>query len=266
MISFLTRSAVAADLAALGLRAGDMVMVHAGMRAVGPLLNGPDALIDALRDVVGPDGTIMAYAYWDTQHEGLLDQHGRVLAAWRDHVPPFDAAGSRAARNHGAFVECLRTTTGAFRSANPSASMVAIGAKADWLTRDHAQDYGYGPGSPLARLVSAGGRVLIVGAPHSKLTLLHLAEHLADIPGKHVVRYEVPFATPTGTEWRMIEEFETDEPVTDTLSVDGFERIVDAFLAQGHGATGKIGNAPATLVDAAPMLAFGIAWIEAQHG
>jgi len=42
------------DLAGLGLSPGDMVMVHSSMRAIGRVLGGPDAVIQALLDVVGP--------------------------------------------------------------------------------------------------------------------------------------------------------------------------------------------------------------------
>jgi aminoglycoside 3-N-acetyltransferase len=188
----LTRARLADDLRALGLAAGDVVMAHAGMRSVGPLLNGPDALIGAIRDVIGPAGTLMAYVGWDTRHDDLLDEDGRVLPEWRAHVPGFDLAASRATRLNGVFAEFVRTTPGAVRSANPGMSMAAIGARADWLVADHPQDYGCGEGSPLAKLVEAEGRVLMVGAPHDTCTLLHLAEHRAAVPGKRVLSYEVP--------------------------------------------------------------------------
>ncbi len=46
------------DLAALGLRPGDTVMVHASMRAVG---GRAEAVVQALLDLLGPDGTLMVY-------------------------------------------------------------------------------------------------------------------------------------------------------------------------------------------------------------
>ena len=56
--------------------------------------------------------------------------------------------------------------------------MAAVGAQAEWLTRDHPSDYGYGPGSPLAKLVESGGKVLMLGAPLDTITLLHYAGEL----------------------------------------------------------------------------------------
>lgn len=261
--TFHTRASLGADLRRLGLAPGDMVMVHAAMSRVGRLLNGPDALIWALRDVVGPAGTVAAYVDWDGAYDELLDAEGRLPDEWRDHVPVFDPAASRAIRDHGVLAEFIRTTPGAARSGNPGASVAAVGARADWLCADHPLDYGYGEGSPLAKLVEAGGKVLMVGAPYDTLTLLHHAEHLARLPGKRLRRYEVPLATAGGVEWRMIEEFETSEPVVEGLAEDFFATIVEAFLASGQGTTGTIGEAPSLLVDAGSLCGFGVAWLEA---
>ncbi|HWJ74477.1 MAG TPA: aminoglycoside 3-N-acetyltransferase [Kaistia sp.] len=259
---FLTRADLAADCARLGLRAGDAVMVHASMGRVGRLLNGPDALIGALLDTVGREGTILAYADWDGAYDDLLDQEGRMPDHWRSHVPPFDPLRSRAIRHNGILPEFLRTTRGALRSGNPGASIVAIGARAGELTADHRLDYGYGEGSPFAKLVELGGKVLNVGAPLDTMTLLHHAEHLARLPGKRIRRVEVPFASPHGTIWRMIEEFDTGDPVIGAFAPDYFADIVSDYLATGAGSRGPIGNAPAVLVEAAPIVKFAIAWME----
>jgi aminoglycoside 3-N-acetyltransferase len=255
-------SHLAADLRRLGLEPGDTVMVHAAMRRVGPLLNGPDALVNALLDAVGPAGTVLAYTSWDTLHDDLLDDDGRVLGAWRQHVPPFDALRSRATRLNGALAEFIRSTPGALRSGNPGASVAAIGAQAAFLTADHAQDYGYGPGTPLARLLELDGKVLMVGAPWDTMTLLHHAEHLAALPGKRVLRYEVPFASSDGTRWQMVEEFDTSEPVIDALPEDCFEQIVQAYVAGGGGQQGLVGQAPSLLVPARAVCTFGVQWLE----
>ncbi|MCG7392152.1 aminoglycoside 3-N-acetyltransferase [Microvirga sp. ACRRW] len=259
---FRTRASLRDDLKRLGIRHGDMVMVHAAMRQVGPLLNGPDALIGALLDAVGPEGTLMAYVDWDARYDELLDEQGRVPPQWREHIPPFDAASSRAIRDHGVLAEFIRTTPGARRSGNPGASVAAIGAQAEWLTSDHPLDYGYGEGSPFAKLIEARGKVLMVGAPLDTMTLLHHAEHLARVPNKRIRRYEVPFAATGSVHWRMVEEFDTSDPVAPGLTEDYFATIVSEFLASGRGSRDVVGSAPSVLVEAASICAFAVDWIE----
>lgn len=251
-----TRAALAEHLAALGLVPGDAVLVHAGLRSVGPMLGGPDTLIDALRDTVGPDGTILGYCDWNYDDRDLADP------ALRPHVPPFDPARSRATRDNGAFPELLRTTPGARRSGNPGASFAALGGKADWFTADHAMDYGYGPQSPLGKLVAAEGKTLLVGAPLDTMTLLHHAEHLADIPGKRLRRYQSPILVDGHTVWRSLEEFDTSDPVVEGLADDYFEEVVEDFLATGQGRRGLIGHAPSVLVAAPAIVAFAVDWLE----
>lgn len=265
--SFRTRASLRDDLERLGVRPGDTVMAHAALGSVGPMLNGPDAVIGALMDAVGSDGTVLAYTDWDARYDELLGPDGRVPEEWRPHVPPYDARTSRAARGNGALSEFLRTWPGARRSGNPGASVAALGARAEELTADHPLDYGYGEGSPLARLVAVQGKVLLLGAPLDSITLLHHAEHLAQVPDKQVIRYEVPLAGADGTvQWRMVEEFNTAQPVVAGLDEDYFATILTAFLASGHGAQGKVGTAASVLVEAPAVTAFAVQWLQEHLG
>lgn len=262
-----TRASLRDDLERLGVRPGDTVMVHAALSRVGPMLNGPDAVIGALLDAVGKDGTALAYTDWDARYDELLGPDGRVPEEWRPHIPPYDARTSRAARGNGALPEFLRTWPGARRSGNPGASVAALGAGADELTADHPLDYGYGEGSPLARLVADQGKVLLLGAPLDTITLLHHAEHLAQVPHKRVIRYEVPFAAADGTvQWRMLEEFDTAEPVVAGLDEDYFAAILSAFLASGHGGQATVGAAASVLVEARTVTGFAVQWLQEQVG
>jgi aminoglycoside 3-N-acetyltransferase len=265
-LPFRTRASLTKDIRRLGLRPGEAVMVHAAMRKVGPLLNGPDALIGAVIDATAPGGTVLAYTDWDARYDELLDDEGRIPPEWKPHVPAFEPAASRAIRDNGVLPEFLRTWPGARRSGNPGASVAALGAKAEWFTAEHPLDYGYGEGSPFARLVEAGGKVLMVGAPWDSMTLLHHAEHLARIPGKRVRRSETPLETPAGVEWRMIEEFDTADPVVAGLPDDYFATVVAEFVAAGGAAQGLIGDAPSLLVDAAAVVAFAVDWLERRFG
>ena len=61
-----------------------------------------------------------------------------------------------------------------------------------------------------------------------------------------------------------MEEFDTTEPVIESLPENYIEQIVTAYVAGGCGREGSIGLAPSLLVDAQPMLAFAIEWLEAR--
>lgn len=231
------------------------MLVHAALRKVGPIAGGPDMIVDGLRDVLGADGTILGYTDWQLEDEQRDDP------ALREHLPAFDPQRSRATRDNGYWPELLRTTPGTWRSANPGASMAALGGRAEWFTADHALDYGYGPQSPLGKLVGARGKVLMLGAPLDRMTLLHHAEHVADFPNKRVRRYEAPILIDGQKIWRWFEEFDTsDSP--DGLPDDYFATIVEAFLATGRGQRGKVGEASSVLVPADEIVAYGVDWLE----
>jgi aminoglycoside 3-N-acetyltransferase len=250
-----TRSSLAADLRAIGIAPDDAVLVHAALRRVGAVIGGPDTILDAMRDVVGPAGTILGYTDWQLEDEVRDDP------AARDHIPAFDPLRSRATRDNGFWPELLRTTPGALRSGNPGASMAAIGGRAAWFTADHALDYGYGRQSPLGKLVAARGKVLMLGAPLETMTLLHHAEHLAEFPNKRIRRFEAPILVDGVKTWRRFEEFDTSNS-PDGMPEDYFATIVEAFLATGAGRRGTIGEANSVLVPAEGMVAFGVRWME----
>lgn len=231
------------------------MLVHAALRSVGPVVGGADSILWALRDAVGPHGTIIGYTDWQSEDDIVLQPE------MREHIPPFDPLASRSIREVGFFPEMLRTTPGALRSANPGASMAAIGGKAAWFTADHAFDYGYGPDSPLGKLVEANGKTLMLGAPLDTMTLLHHAEHLANFAPKRIRRYESPLLIDGRTVWRWFEEFDTSEP-PDGLAEDYFATIAEDFLATGMGKRGTIGAAPSVLVEAKEIVPFAVAWIE----
>ena len=72
----LTRQQLIADLHALGLRPGDVVMVHASLRAIGEIAGGPDEVHLAIKDVITPDGALFMYA----SCPAYVDEVGRATS------------------------------------------------------------------------------------------------------------------------------------------------------------------------------------------
>jgi aminoglycoside 3-N-acetyltransferase len=146
--------------------------------------------------------------------------------------------------------------------------VAAIGALAKWITADHPLQYGYGVGSPLAKLVDAGGKVLLLGSPFDAVTLLHYAENVARVPAKRVVRYQAPLLENGRRVWKEVEEFDTSNGIVDWEGEDYFALITRRFI--GESETGvdshRVGGADAHLLDAGCLHRFGVAWMERNLG
>lgn len=248
---YATRSTLTTQLRQIGVTPGDVVMVHASLRAIGPVVGGVNTIVHALLDAVGPTGTLTAYVDFEPHFEDGDPE-----------VPVFDKRLAHAARDHGVLHEALRVWPGALRSDHPDAGVVALGPRAQWIVKDHPFRYGYGEGTPFARVIEVNGNVLILGAPLDTITLLHHAEHRARIPDKRIVTYRRLMPGPDGPQWITFEEFDTSEPVNDRLPQDCFAQIARAFLASGRGTVGPVGQAPATLLDGPQLIDFGVAWLE----
>lgn len=247
----MTRGELAESLARLGVRSGGVLMVHTRMSAIGWVDGAEDGVVGALLDALGGAGTLMAYTSWDEHRYEVVDD-----------PPVFDPGSARAARDHGRIPERIRTWPGAARSAHPEASVAAVGARADWLTRDHPVDDAYGPASPFGRLCDAGGQVLMLGAPLSTITLLHHAEAIADVDGKRMRTFNTRAHTYT--------DIDTEHGALDYarlgLDDDEFAVIGRGALEAGIGVRGRVGEASCVLYPARELAAFGARWIEARFG
>ncbi|MFM9372526.1 aminoglycoside 3-N-acetyltransferase [Streptomyces sp. Da 82-17] len=267
-----TRSRLRRDLTALGLTPGDTVMFHTRMSAIGYVAGGAATLVDALRDTVGPTGTLMVTCGWNDAPPYDFDTWPRP---WQDAVraehPAYDPEFSDCDHANGRLPEALRRTPGALRSRHPDASFAALGPAAAELTADHPWDHPHGPDSPLARLTARDGRVLLLGAPLDTLTLLHHAEALAQAPGKRYVTYEQPVLEDGRRVWRRFTDIDSENGAFDYTPVvpdgeDAFETITRALLAAGHGRTGRVGAAESHLFEARRVVEFGVEWIERELG
>lgn len=265
-----SRASVIADLHRMGVRPGDLLMVHASLKALGPVEGGAAGLVAALLEAVGPTGTLMGYASWDrspyeeTLNGAHLDQEKR--RAW----PAFDPDTAGTYRGFGLLNQVLADTPGAQRSAHPDASMVALGARARELTKQHPLGQALGRGSPLERFVHLGGRVLLLGAPLDAVTVLHYAEAIANIPGKRRVTYEMPLRNSDGgAVWVKVEDFDSNG-ILDCFAIDGkpdaVETIARAYVDLGRHGDGRVAAAHCHLFEAREIVAFGVTYLEQHFG
>ena len=261
-----SKTTITHELRALGIRARDLVMVHASLKATGAVEGGPSTLVAALLEAVSPDGTLMGYASWDrSPYEETLNG-AQMNEEVRRNWPPFDPRTARTYRGFGLLNQFLVEFPGALRSAHPDASMVAIGPLAGYLTEPHRLGEAFGAGSPLDRFIQRGGKVLLLGAGLDAVTVLHYAEAIADIPAKRRVTYEMPLLAPDGqTVWERAEDFDSNG-ILDCFAIegqpDGVETIANAYVALGRHTEGQVGSAHCYLFDAQDIVAFGVSYLE----
>ncbi len=262
-----TRSRLAQDLEKLGLRPGGVVMVHCRMSALGRVVGGAETIVRALLDVVGPEGTIMAYTGWQDAPPddlGTLDEEAR--RAYVEEHPPYNPRVALSSRDHGRVPEALRTWPGTLHSGHPEAGVAALGPLADAITASHPYDDAYGAGTPYAKLVELGGKVAMLGAPLETVTLMHHAEAVAQVPGKRRVSYGMPVLVNGERVWRTFSDIDTGEgalPYERVLDEEDYiEHIARSALAAGIGDGGPVGEATAYLLDGRGLLEHAVSWIE----
>jgi aminoglycoside 3-N-acetyltransferase len=250
----------------LGVGAGDTVMLHASVRAVGLIAGGPDEIHLALKDALTPEGTLIMYAgcpsYTDDIGRGQLtpDQERELL----DKLPPFNPFTARAQRENGTLVELLRTYPGSTVNEHVT-RFVVWGRHATYLVAPQPWNYAFGSGSLLERLISLGGKILLLGCDHDNVTFLHYAEHVVDISGKRVAKFKVPVEQDGRRVWRDVEEFDSSGAGAHPNWPDGFfARLVDTHLRATQNSGDLVGDARSYLLDCQSLLEFALRVMKAM--
>lgn len=255
-----SRGELADDFRRLGVQAGDTVMLHASVRAVGEVMGGPDQIHLALKDALTHSGTLVMYTgcpdHYDNVGRGHLTA-GQEREILEKH-PPWDANTVRSARDNGVLVEFLRTYPES-RVNDHITRFVAWGQRAAYLLSETPWHYAFGAGSPMDRFREVEGKILLLGSDHDTVTFLHHAEHVVDIPDKRVARFRVPVMENGARVWREMEEFDSGGTGAHANWPDGFFALItDAYLRAAGNEGGRVGDAETYLFPARELLAFAL--------
>lgn len=255
-----TVSSLTTDLRAIGIEAGDVVMVHSSLSALGFVAGGAQAVVEALLLSVGPDGTIVM----PTQSGQLTDpanwSNPPIPADWIDTVraalPVFDP-DLTPTRAMGQIVECFRCHAGTQRSSHPILSFAANGLAAQSIVAEHPLTPAFGDASPLGRLYDLDAKVLLLGVTHANNTSLHLAETRAHWPSKPTKREGVPGLADGTRAWIEYDDVDHDE--------SDFEELGERFVETGEEVAGSIGAGTGRVCRQRSIVDFGVEWIEANR-
>lgn len=169
-----TRSMIVKELRRLGVMPGDILMVHSALSSFGKVSGGAKAVVDALLETVGPEGTLLMPS----------------LVAAR----PYNFRATPSAM--GAITEDFRRRPGVRRSLNPCVPACAFGPRAEEFLHGHHKAECPYIGSPYDLAAKAGGYVLLLGVDQDRNTTLHCAEAFAKLP--YLTGGAVPYVDETG--------------------------------------------------------------------
>lgn len=151
------------ELKRLGLKRGDVVIVHSAMSSFYNYQGTPDEFIDELLNAIGPEGTLCMPAYPDDKFnaEKVFDVRTEKSAA-------------------GLLSETFRKRPAVKRSLNKLHSVCAYGPKADYIVGEHhLSTTSFDEHSPFYKIYELGGITISLGLQKSFLgTCEHIPESL----------------------------------------------------------------------------------------
>jgi aminoglycoside N3'-acetyltransferase len=221
-----SRAELADQLRALGVGPGGVLLVHTSFRATRPVEGGPHGLVGALRDALGPAGTL-------------------VMPSWSGNDDePFDPLTAPASPDLGVVADVFWRLPGVLRSAHCFA-FAAAGPGAARITAGALPIPPHAAASPVGRVLELDGRVLLLGVGHEADTTLHLAELLVGAP------YRVPRHCTVVRDGRpvRIEYGENDHCCARFVLADEWLR------ARGLQSEGRVGRARARLARSRDIVA-----------
>lgn len=163
-----TRAGLAAGLARLGIAQGDTLFIHSSLKNLGYVEGGAQAVIGALQDAVGPQGTLLLPTYY------LPGGTVRATCEMKDYV--FDPR--RHGTHMGRLPEAFLASGNIHRSIHPTHSVSAWGRHATDLTEAHHRAPSiFGMGSPWQRFIGCEhAKVLGLGISMGPVTFYHALE------------------------------------------------------------------------------------------
>ena len=165
------------------LSPGDDVLIHAALKELGHFEGGVDAVLQALCEVVGPEGTVIMMA--DTRSFAKTGRFSMDMPS-----------------ETGLLTERFRKMPGVIRSCVPMVSFCAWGKRADYYTaayHSHLDE-----DATLTRLLEADGKILLMGIGFNKCTLYHMAEE----------RHRAPYNFYKEFKGVLLEEGGAEQPIS----------------------------------------------------
>lgn len=213
----------------LGLKRGDIVMVHSSLSAFGFVEGGAHAVIDVLTSILTEEGLLLMPSF----------NHG---AAFGENAPGYYDPQETPTTN-GIIPDTFWRRKGVWRSLNPTHPYAAWGKNARRIVEHHHRTLTMGPDSPLGQAWRVGGYCLLLGVDHRVTTFKHVVETTRKVRclGRRTSAYPVRLRSGRIVQGRTWSYRERGCPLTDPA-----EWIEEEMNRRNAQRRVRIGNAEIT--------------------
>jgi len=251
-----TREKITIDLRSLGLKEGDVVVVHSSLSSLGWVCGGAVAVVQALIDVIGKDGTIIMPSQTGDYSDPCYWESPPVPKEWwktiKETMPAFNEKITPSL-GMGKIAETFRNFPNVIRSSHPQVSFTGWGKFAKELLKNHPLDYGLGKNSPLDKLynLDIDSKILLLGVSYDSNTSFHLAEY--KMPNVKKVKNGSPIIERGSRIWKEYKDIE--------LNTDLFLNIGRDFEKEYQVHIGLVGSAETRVLSLKDSINFAEKWL-----
>ena len=227
-----TKDQLKAQMAEMGLKSTDTVLVHTSLRAVGPVETGADGLIDAFCEYLSDGMFIVPTHTW-----------GSVSPA----KPVYDVRTEMPCIGTLPCVAAFRKD--GVRSMNATHSVWAHGARAaEFVAGEESVYNGTAPQSCWGRLRDENAKILLIGVGNERNTYIHAVEEPIGVPARPGKPFSLTYVYADGhTRKGIIKPHGCSKCPDVSANFPNFEK---AFNTLGVQTFGTLGNATVRVVDA----------------
>ncbi|MBK7674444.1 MAG: AAC(3) family N-acetyltransferase [Candidatus Accumulibacter sp.] len=152
-------------LSELGIRSGDVLMVHSSLHAHSGYRDRPIDMIDALKCTLGSTGLLVMPSMTYTDSSKAFLSRGVEMKV------------RHSASKMGLLTEVFRRGKDVKRSLSPTHPLAAWGDRAEMFLAGHEKtDRPFGPDSPFQRLLELDGKILCIDTIPDAVTFTHFLE------------------------------------------------------------------------------------------
>lgn len=165
-----TRQDVEKAVKDLGIKEGDVVLVHSSFKSLGPVENGAEDVIAGFLDAIGEEGTLVFPCF--TQKD-----FANAYETWHIDKPS----------DTGYLTNYFRLREGSIRSDQATHSVAACGKLAKELTKTHGHthkrfgsmgDTPFSADSPWEKMYNMNAKIVLLGVQPGSITFRHYAEYV----------------------------------------------------------------------------------------